>query len=532
MPQTFFVLTGLLAAVYLAQTDTTQYEQNSSKEESSYVTEEARVETTQTPPETYIPRELRSETFVPLEAPTEYFNVGQGQLPYATSTTLDPQIQDFGNSLDQIDADIKATEAIIDAHIEKVIEQTVQSAGQQTSVPTSQSIPPRPGTQSTYPTPPRPPLPPRQNTTIVPLAPDGEPDRVTTEPIIIPTRRPLVSPAMELRAREVGETIKRDVRNAVKQEPSAQKNVDIVNKKVKEGLVKLDEVIKEEVDGVVEERGEQAAEEAKEELLTEVRMRAERITETRKSFEDRGGDTIFKDTDFDGVSDYDEVYIYKTNPREAYTVEGSTLSDGEKIKFGINPVSEEAQEIVYEDPRLTEHPILLRLKVTDIQVNIPAPLELPGENVTDTELLPIDHVVPAQEEIVFRGKALPNSFVTLYIFSTPIIVTVKTDSDGVWEYALKEELPNGEHNMYVATVDNGGNILARSEPVPFVKQANAVQFTSSDMVATPVTERGIARESFIPQALMLLGAVILGAIIALGAMARRKTPGTIPPYAQ
>ncbi len=82
-----------------------------------------------------------------------------------------------------------------------------------------------------------------------------------------------------------------------------------------------------------------------------------------------------------------------------------------------------------------------------------------------------------QEKVTFAGRALPNSFVTLYIYSTPIVVTVKTDISGAWKYTLDTELPNGSHNLYVATVDSGGKILAKSPAIPFVKTAEAAEFT-------------------------------------------------------
>ena len=67
---------------------------------------------------------------------------------------------------------------------------------------------------------------------------------------------------------------------------------------------------------------------------------------------------------------------------------------------------------------------------------------------------------------------------TLYIFSTPIIVTVKADSEGRWTYELDKELEDGNHEVYVATVDNSGKIVAKSNPIPFVKQANAAALGS------------------------------------------------------
>lgn len=89
-------------------------------------------------------------------------------------------------------------------------------------------------------------------------------------------------------------------------------------------------------------------------------------------------------------------------------------------------------------------------------------------------------------KIAFRGKALPDSFVTLYIFSIPIVVTVKTDADGNWDYTLDKELEDGSHQVYVGITDVKGKVVVRSNPVPFVKTASAI--TVEEALATPVAQ--------------------------------------------
>ncbi len=90
-------------------------------------------------------------------------------------------------------------------------------------------------------------------------------------------------------------------------------------------------------------------------------------------------------------------------------------------------------------------------------------------------------------EVILSGRALPNSFITLYVYSTPVIVTIKTNADGEWHYILDTELENGQHTVYTATVTNSGKILAQSSPYLFTKTAEAV--TLVDAAATvPLTE--------------------------------------------
>ena len=120
------------------------------------------------------------------------------------------------------------------------------------------------------------------------------------------------------------------------------------------------------------------------------------------------------------------------------------------------------------------------------------------------------------KNIVIKGKGPPNSILFLYIFSTPIIVSVKTDSEGNWNYTLEKEIEDGSHQIYVASVDNTGKIVAKSNPLPFVKEAAAI---SGEFF--PTTEYKIKDSSFFERNLFMIlvfifTLVILGAITFIG----------------
>jgi len=71
------------------------------------------------------------------------------------------------------------------------------------------------------------------------------------------------------------------------------------------------------------------------------------------------------------------------------------------------------------------------------------------------------------------GKALPNIYITVFIYSDPIVLTIKTDSNGDWSYTLDKPLEEGNHEVYVAVADNTGKVTAKSEPILFVQTAEA-----------------------------------------------------------
>ena len=201
-----------------------------------------------------------------------------------------------------------------------------------------------------------------------------------------------------------------------------------------------------------------------------------------------------RDSDHDGLSDIDEVR-YGTNPKLADTDMDGFL-DGDEVKNGFDPLKystgDQNDRIVFESPKES------------------------GE--TKPETYAVKQVTLTQagaattKKLQLTGKGLPNSFVTIYIFSSdPIVLTVKTDSDGNWTYELDKELADGQHEAYVAVTDNTGKITARSEPLPFVKTAQAVTVIPAAQAAPaaatqPVSENRAQRD------ILLLVAIIIAAV--------------------
>ncbi len=199
------------------------------------------------------------------------------------------------------------------------------------------------------------------------------------------------------------------------------------------------------------------------------------------------------DSDNDGVSDTDEIKVFKTDPNNPDS-DNDGFIDGAEIIGGFDPNNEVPEVFVaFELPQET---IGLErkdvMKITKVQ-----PVVEMDESLQTSKV---------QAEI--SGVGLPNSFVTIYVFSTPVIVTVKTDADGSFVYRFDKELEDGEHEVYVAFTDNTGSILAHSEPFQFVKEAQA--FTPVDaseevvVTAAPVTETA-ANEAY----RLVLGLIVL-----------------------
>lgn len=231
--------------------------------------------------------------------------------------------------------------------------------------------------------------------------------------------------------------------------------------------------------------------------VRETLLKFQQVLEEKKLIiESRQGELVFQDSDTDGISDYDEVYLYKTDPNNARTKE-SDKTDGEKISEGINPLSDSSEKIAYQDPRDDRDSFVSSsYRVDKVQL------------------------IKEENKIVFEGNALPNTYITLYIFSTPIVVTVKTDDQGKWNYELKQELENGEHQIYVASVESSGKIIARSNPILFTKSAEAATIGIAGSIDNSISTQNFLKDNFI---LITLAALISIVILSMMFVGNHKT---------
>jgi hypothetical protein len=203
--------------------------------------------------------------------------------------------------------------------------------------------------------------------------------------------------------------------------------------------------------------------------LQEIKEKVQIFENLRKEKSD--GKTAV-DTDGDGISDFDEVNLYKTNPNSPDTDQDG-VNDNVEITGGFDPNNPASEAVIeFKSPKdslaLVRDDVLIVERIDSIS---PATQTSPD---------------PIKAEI--RGRALPNSFVTLYIFSNPTVVTIETDTDGSFVYTFEKELEDGQHEVYVAVTDNVGSIVAQSNPFIFIKEAEAFTevLANQDDITPPV----------------------------------------------
>jgi fibronectin type 3 domain-containing protein len=244
----------------------------------------------------------------------------------------------------------------------------------------------------------------------------------------------------------------------------------------------------------------------------------------------RVGARAYLDTDGDTITDYDEINIYHTDPKKKDT-NNDGVTDGAQILAGTDPLSTippsgttttngvtnilidilsraEQKRIPYEDPKFAGNVRDKVLTVTSISA-LPATLPASGTSTATSSI-----------KVKLGGKALPNSFVTLFIYSEPIVVTIKTDASGEWVYTLDHELSDGHHEVYSAITDVTGRILAKSEPLPFVKQASAVSIASPLLLPNTNVAPGFFSGNSLYVLLTVLVLIVGVAILVIGVITR------------
>jgi hypothetical protein len=233
---------------------------------------------------------------------------------------------------------------------------------------------------------------------------------------------------------------------------TVEENDKEVKEKAERGLNRAEEASRE-----IEKKVDQGIPNFAQEVEKMFSKDSKNLTREEKNERNRIKEQLKKDIDGDGLPDHEEIRL-GTNPRSADT-DGDGYLDGDEVGNGFDPLSPSSgnkeDKMVFEDPREKgEESQLYKVEKVDVE----------SEKESDQE----------EGKIKIEGKALPNSFVTLYIYSDPLVVTVKTDKDGNWSYVLDKELEDGEHEVYAAVTDNTGKVTYKSKPFAFVKTARAI----------------------------------------------------------
>lgn len=231
------------------------------------------------------------------------------------------------------------------------------------------------------------------------------------------------------------------------------------------------------------------------------------LSEYERKLVERSGRSLITDSDGDGISDFDELTLYETNPLRPDS-DSDGVTDGIEIVSSYDPEdSRDEAVLAYSSPREWGTVSPDSLAVTGVSPIIET------DNARG--------VPSVMTEIT--GRAPANSLVNVFVFSTPIVAVVRADSEGAFAYQLEKPLEDGEHEVYVGLLDNAGTVVAKSEPYRFSKSKEFFTELCEGNEATVVTTaKWVPGFTDLLNVIVALGVIIFGLLLIIVANRLRK----------
>lgn len=193
----------------------------------------------------------------------------------------------------------------------------------------------------------------------------------------------------------------------------------------------------------------------------------ELIAEEESKLNQETSSLTSRDTDSDGISDYDEITVYTTSPVSADSDMDGVI-DSVEILTSSNPL---------------ESDLLAVVSLGHVSEDITY-----DEVVTISEIEPLisrtqEHDIDNVQALV-HGKSVPNSYVHIVSSSMGTVGVIKTNASGDFSYTLEQALPDRRHEIVAVIADTAGNIVASSRPHIFTK-------TESEFVAAAAGSQNV-----------------------------------------
>jgi hypothetical protein len=182
----------------------------------------------------------------------------------------------------------------------------------------------------------------------------------------------------------------------------------------------------------------------------------DKIRESEEQIKQETNNLTARDSDQDGISDFDEVANFGTNPLMADTDFDGVIDSVELIRMS-DPLQADAEGV----PTLNKN-------IEDITFDTVVNIKFVGPQIVMSK--------DNQSEDYFvrlEGLSIPNSHVYILSYSTGVIGVVKTSGSGTFSYTIEKDFAIGDHEVAAVLVDATGQIIASSRPYRFSRTENA-----------------------------------------------------------
>ena len=101
-------------------------------------------------------------------------------------------------------------------------------------------------------------------------------------------------------------------------------------------------------------------------------------------------------------------------------------------------------------------------------------------------------------------------------------MSLRTDVNGDWNYTLDKEIADGQHEVYVAVADDAGKIITKSEPIAFVKTAEAATMIPMSQFNANQSPIENSSSQYVTIALIIVSVFLIIAIILIGYLSYKQ----------
>jgi hypothetical protein len=229
----------------------------------------------------------------------------------------------------------------------------------------------------------------------------------------------------------------------------------------------------------------------------------DRVKEEEERISAETNELTMRDTDSDGVSDFDEISTFNIDPNRTDTDRDGIL-DGVEVVTGSNPVQADVSALPKVNNSLSEliQPDILQIKAIEVVNSVEQ-----GKN--DTYLL-------------LRGKTVPHATIWFDFPTLGQMGFIKANSEGVFAYTLEQIISDGEHTVTAVLPDAFGNSAAITSPISYKIQNN--RLVASAMASEALSSvREISVRNMAPVTTAGVALVAFGfLLLILSALARPK----------
>lgn len=182
----------------------------------------------------------------------------------------------------------------------------------------------------------------------------------------------------------------------------------------------------------------------------------DKVRESEEQIKQDTNNLTSKDGDQDGISDFDEVANFGTNPLYADTDKDGVLDSVELVRNS--------------DPLVANQTIVPILNKNIEEVTFDAVVEI---NFVGPQILTTQEDETGEHFVRIEGRSVPNSYVYLLSYTTGVVGVIKTSSTGTFSYTIERDFGIGEHEIAAVLTDVSGGIVASSKPHRFARTENA-----------------------------------------------------------